>query len=460
MKNAQAPHVLAGQRAVVVGLGREGRDLAAFLASRGAQVRVTDARPAAVLADAIATLGELKIEYSLGGHPLADLDQADVVYVSPGVPPEIPFLAQARRRAIPTSSATELFFQLCPGTIVGITGSSGKSTTTAMTGSVLRCAGRHTLVGGNIGVPMLGRLGEITAESWIVMELSSFQLEFMRRSPRIATITNVTPNHLDRHPSMDVYRNAKAQILNHQEETDWVVLNLDDPESAALDHRGQLLRFSLAQPTKGAFRKGDALLLDLGHGPLAVCEQSELGLRGEHNVANALAAIATSAAAGVEPRHMREGLRRFEALPHRIEPLGLVGGVAYYNDSIATSPERSIAAMLSFSEPIVLLAGGRDKHLPMDRWAELMRERARWLVVFGEAATLIADAARSAGFPQDRIVHVQTLDSAIDAASQVAQPGDAVLLSPGCTSYDAFTDFEARGDRFRTTVRAMAEVGS
>jgi UDP-N-acetylmuramoylalanine--D-glutamate ligase len=455
MTDAHTTHSLAGTHALVVGLGREGRDLASFLALSGARVRVTDTRPADTLTDTMATLADLPIEYSLAGHPLSDLDASEVVYVSPGVRPEIPLLAEARRRGIRLSSATELFFQLCPGTIVGVTGSSGKSTTSAMAGSILRCAGRHTLVGGNIGVPMLGRLDELTADSWVVMELSSFQLEFMRRSPSIAVVTNVTPNHLDRHPSMDAYREAKAQILNHQTETDWAVLNLDDPESARLQHRGRCLHFSLVQPTHGAFRDGRALMLHTGESRIALLQQPELRLRGEHNAANALAAAAASAAAGVNSNDIRQGLLQFEALPHRIEPVGVVDGAAYYNDSIATSPERSIAAMLSFSEPIVLLAGGRDKHLPMERWAELMLERARWLVVFGEAADLIAGAARSAGYPTGHIIPVETLTSAVEAARQVAQPGDALLLSPGCTSYDAFTDFEARGDRFRELVRAM-----
>jgi UDP-N-acetylmuramoylalanine--D-glutamate ligase len=448
--------LLAGQRATIVGLGREGRDLARFLSGAGASVLVTDARSAEALSDDVRALEPFGPRFSLGGHPLELLDETDVVYVSPGVPPEIPFLEEAHRRGIRVSSATELFFSLCPARIVGITGSSGKSTTTAMTGKVLQSAGLDAVVGGNIGVPMLGMLERISSDSLAVMELSSFQLEFMRQSPWIATVTNVTPNHLDRHPSMDAYREAKGQILAHQSPTDWCVLNHDDVQSQLLPSLSRKLEFSQREAVTGAYRDGQVLVRNLGSGVEAVCDRQAIRLRGDHNVANALTVIATTSAVGVAADRIRQGIESFRALPHRLEPVGAINGATYYNDSIATSPERSIAALLSFSEPVVLLAGGRDKHLPMGTWAELIRERAHTLVLFGEAASLIAEAAREAGVGDDAIVVVQTLEQAVDAAVQASRPGDAVLLSPGCTSYDAFFDFEARGDRFRELVALIA----
>jgi UDP-N-acetylmuramoylalanine--D-glutamate ligase len=433
-------------------LGREGRDLARFLVREGASVIITDARSRAALDDEIRSLEQLSPRFSLGGHDTGLLDETDVIYASPGVPPEIPFLAEARRRKVRISSATELFFQICPAPIIGITGSSGKSTTTAMTGKVLQTAGFEAVVGGNIGVPVLGLLEQISSSSIVVMELSSFQLEFMRQSPWIAAVTNVTPNHLDRHPTMEAYRQAKSQILAHQSVSDWSVLNRDDPQSQLFNTRGRRLEFSQRQPVIGAFLKGDVLVRDLDCGQEQVCHRDTIRLRGDHNVANALTVIATASAAAVSVEALAAGIAEFRALPHRLEPVGEIGGASYFNDSIATSPERSIAALLAFSEPIVLLAGGRDKHLPMEDWANLIRQRVHHLVVFGEAAQLIARAVREAGLPAGAIIQVQSLDEAVAAATEVARPGDVVLLSPGCTSYDAFFDFEARGELFRQLV--------
>ena len=457
---AKASALLAGQRATIVGLGREGRDLARFLSLAGASVMVTDARSTDSLSEDLRALEACGVRYSLGGHPLALLDDTDVVYVSPGVPPEIPFLKTARQRGMSISSATELFFDLCPARIVGITGSSGKSTTTAMTGKVLQAAGLDAVVGGNIGVPMLGMLERISSDSLAVMELSSFQLEFMRQSPWVATVTNITPNHLDRHPDMDAYRAAKAQIVAHQSSGDWCVLNHDDAQSRLLTTFSQKLEFSQRETVTGAYQEGEVLVRNLGSGVEAVCDRRAIHLRGEHNVANALTVIATTSAVGVAVEAIARGIESFRALPHRLEPVGSIHGATYYNDSIATSPERSMAALLSFTEPIVLLAGGRDKHLPMDEWAELIRNRAHHIIVFGEAAPLIAAAAREAGVVNEAILAVQSLDQAVRAAVEVSRPGDAVLLSPGCTSYDAFFDFEERGDRFRELVALITEEKS
>lgn len=448
---------LRGVRATVVGLGREGIDLVHFLSSEGAQIRATDVRPASALRSALASLEGISLERSFGEHRLEDVAQADIVFVSPGVPPEIPILEEARRRGVRVSSATELFFHRCPGPIVGITGSSGKSTTTALTGAMLERSGRDVLVGGNIGVPMLHRLREITPRTWVVLELSSFQLEFLPVSPSIATITNLTPNHLDRHPSMEAYIAAKAQIIAHQRSTDWAILNADDPESAQLSPPGRRLSFSLIGPLEGAYLRHDGFLLVQRDGRLeTICQADEVPLRGRHNLANVLAASATAVAAGVETGDISQAVRDIRALPHRIEPVATIDEVTYYNDSIATSPERSVAALLSFDEPIVLLAGGRDKHLPMDRWAQIICDCVRRLIVFGESAPLVRNAAIAAGYAPDRVAEVENLDDAVKASSECAEPGDVVLLSPGGTSYDAFHDFEERGERFAKLVRQLA----
>ena len=447
---------LAGQRALVVGLAREGTDLARYLVAAGADVCVTDRRPATELTASLDGLEGLPIRYALGGHPPALLDDRDTLYLSPGVPPELPLVVEARRRGLALSSATELFLARCPAPVVGITGSSGKTTTTALTGEVFRRAGRTVFVGGNIGVPLLGRLPEITPAAWVVLELSSFQLEPLRRSPHVAAITNITPNHLDRHPSMEAYTAAKYQIVAQQQPADWAVLNADDPLAAAAPGAARRLRFSLAGPVEGAYLADDWLVVRRGGRETRVAPRAVLRLLGRHNLANALAVCAIAAAAGIPPEAVRAALAEFPGVPHRLEIVGEVDGVRYVNDSIATSPERSIAALESFDAPIVLLAGGRDKHLPWDRWAAVVARRVRHLVLLGEAQDLIAAAARAHGaaaVPQHRAA---TLDAAIARAHELARPGDVVLLAPGCTSYDQFRDFEERGARFRAAVQALA----
>lgn len=458
-RSFSAPDPLAGQRAVVLGLAREGVDLARYLAHQGARVTVTDQRSSDALAAGLDGLAGLDVALALGGHPLALLDACDTLYLSPGVPPDIPFAVEARQRGIVLSSATELFLARCPARIIGITGSSGKTTTTALTGAMLRAGGHEVWVGGNIGVPLLGRLDEIDARAWVVMELSSFQLEPLRCSPPVAAITNITPNHLDRHGTMEAYAAAKFQILAHQSGGDWAVLNADDPLLATAPGGAVRRWFSLERAVDGAYLDADTLVLSRGGKVRRVAERSELRLRGRHNLANALCACALADLAGIEPAALGAALREFRGVAHRLEVVAELDGVQYVDDSIATSPERSIAALASYDEPIVLIAGGRDKHLPWGRWADLVARRVRHLILLGEAAELIASAAEQ-GAPAVPRERVDTLEAAVRAARALAQAGDVVLLSPGCTSYDQFRDFEERGDRFRTVVRGLIGNGA
>jgi UDP-N-acetylmuramoylalanine--D-glutamate ligase len=447
-------------RATVVGAAREGVDLARFLVGEGADVLVTDAKPAEELAEALAALAGLPIRYALGGHPFDETLDADVLYVSPGVPPTVPLLIEARRRGVRVSSGTQLFFERCPAPIVGITGSSGKTTTTALVGKILEAAGRRTFVGGNIGVPLLGRLAEIDRDAWVVLELSSFQLESMLVSPHVAAVTNITPNHLDRHASMEEYTAAKANIVLHQRETDWAILNADDPGSAGLRPRGRSLRFSLEQPVEGAYLDDERLTLARDGRSDVICTSGELRLRGRHNVANVLTACAIAAAAGAPVEAMRTVARSFTGVAHRLELVATVAGVRYVDDSIATSPERSMAALAAYDgEPTILLAGGRDKHLPMEEWGRRVAASVRELILFGEAAPLVEQAARAAGMPSTRIHHGETVDASVRLAHRLSRPGDLVLLSPGGTSYDQFRDFEERGAAFAVAARGLTDGG-
>jgi UDP-N-acetylmuramoylalanine--D-glutamate ligase len=510
-----------GQRATVIGLAREGTALARFLAECGATVTVSDIKSREELSEGIEALASLPIRFVLGGHP-TEILEADVVFVSPGVPLEIPILAEARKRGIPLSSETRLFAQLCPAPIVGITGSSGKTTTTALVGGMLDKAGYRTWVGGNIGQPLIGHLTDIRSEDKVVMELSSFQLEFFAPWPRepatrpvarlvlspalskaegevegmenlaqgtfaftgrgwsppIAAILNITPNHLDRHPTMEAYIEAKVNILRHQGPDDVAVLGYDNPITSNLESRisnlesRTVLGFSLrTEVEQGAFvqacpepcpersRKHGKVMLRLGEEEWEICPVADIELLGQHNLENVLAACAIAGAAGADPQSMAQVVTTFPGVEHRLELVRTLRGARYYNDSIATSPERTVAALRSFEEPIVLLAGGRDKHLPWEEMAQLTLRKVRHLVLFGEARLIIEKAIEDAQCKMRSarlaIHRCRTLEEAVEIAAENAQPGDVVLLAPGGTSFDAFRDFAERGERFRELVEAL-----
>lgn len=461
----------AGRRVTVVGLAREGTALARFLARQGALVTVTDRQSAEALAENVAALAEWPIRFVLGEHP-PELLETDVVFVSPGVPLEIPFLVEARRQGVPLSSETRLFVELCPAPIVGITGSSGKTTTTTLVGEMLRAGGLGTWVGGNIGRPLIERLPEIAPTDRVVMELSSFQLEFFAPwagvegrgiSPAIAAVLNISPNHLDRHPTMAAYVAAKKQILLHQRASDVAVLGLDNVEARTLvgECRGQVLFFSQREVVEqGAFLRNEVITLRLGGDEQSVCATSEIRLLGRHNVDNVLAACVLAGIAGADVGAMTAVVTTFSGVEHRLELVRELNGMRWYNDSIATSPERMVAALRSFDAPIVLLAGGRDKHLPWGEATELILNKVRHLILFGEAMSIIDRAMAAERTKREvqvgpEITRVSTLEEAVEAAARVARADDVVLLAPGCTSFDAFRDFAARGERFKELVRAL-----
>lgn len=488
---------MCGHRVVVVGLAREGEALTRFLASRKCHVVATDLSPPEAFGERVSTLAEAGVRLVLGDHPFSLLDGAEIVFVSPGVPFDAPLLNEARRRGLPLSTESRLFCELCAAPIAGITGSSGKTTTTALVGEMLRVDGRNVWVGGNIGQPLIEKVEQIQATDYVAMELSSFQLEYYHPSanahvrdmhsiwmpllcgwsPHIGAILNVTPNHLDRHPSMEAYTHAKRAVVAYRKPEDIAVLSYDNSVTRAIGENlpGNVRWFSRhAQVPVGAHLAGDK------NGPAVVvrrasttepgiieecivCRVNEIRLRGEHNVENILAACTIADALGVSVEAMHQVCTSFSGVSHRLEWVADVTGVRYYNDSIATTPERLAAALRSFQEPIVLLAGGRDKHLPWDETARLMLERARHIILFGEAATLIYEElskARAAISPARQnlwptIYRTATLDEAVELAASVAQVGDVVLLSPGCASFDAFTDFAERGARFRELVKQL-----
>jgi UDP-N-acetylmuramoylalanine--D-glutamate ligase len=463
----------------IFGLGREGTAVARFLTGRGAHVTLTDLKLAEELAEPLSELKELPIHLALGEHPPQALE-SDVIFVSPGVPLSIPLLREAQRRRVLLTSEPRLLAALCPAPIIGITGSSGKTTTVTLVGKMLVAEAMTTWVGGNIGAPLINEVGDIHREDQVVVELSSFQLELFAAqpeartpagwevlsqafSPHIAAILNLTPNHLDRHKSMSAYIEAKRQICRYQDATDICVLGpgLDPSWSHP---KARLLRFGRSERMggEGAFLSDGKVLLRLGGREVHVCHVSEIKLRGEHNVLNVLAACAIAGVAGATIGAMQEVISTFQGVPHRLELVRRHRDVCYYNDSIATSPERACAALRSFDAPIVLLAGGRDKHLPWDEFADVALKRVRHVCCFGEASGLIVEALQAAVRRRQRecpvIMTCEVLsgfEEALAAASSAARPGDVVLLSPGCTSFDEFSDFEERGEHFRQYVNSL-----
>jgi len=451
---------------VILGLARQGKALARFFAEQGWHVTVSDTRKPEALQDTMRELSDLDLRYVLGEHPLSLLDGCDLFCTSGGVPSDLPVVQEAARRGIPLSNDAQEFVRRCPAPIIGITGSAGKTTTTTLVGKMLAETGFTTWVGGNIGNPLIGDLAAMQPTDRVVMELSSFQLELMQVSPQVAGVLNITSNHLDRHKTMEAYIAAKANIVAHQHESDIAVLSYDEPNARALARLTQagVRYFSGTTETNGAFLQGDTLVLRQAERQITVCERRALRLRGMHNVMNALAAITLADATGTSVEAMEHVLSTFTGVEHRLEEVRRVNGVLWINDSIATAPERVMAELQSFDEPLILLAGGRDKDLPWEAFARAVAQRVRVLILFGEAAGLIrghVEAAVAETRAQHQTVILETviaagtLENAVQAAAQHAQSGDVVLLSPGGTSYDAYRDFAERGEHFRQLVMAL-----
>ncbi len=481
--------LLSGLQVLVVGLGREGAALANYLAGHGISVTGTDLQPAAQLGDIAASLQEAGVSLVLGEHPDSLLNEADILFVSPGVPLEVPFVRQAMGKNIPLSTESRLFCHLCPAPILAITGSSGKTTTATLLAKIMETGGRKTWLGGNIGRSLIEVVDQIKPDDIVVMELSSFQLEYFHArlnkgveidslpaanpqqlaalldswSPSPSAILNITPNHLDRHPSMKHYVRAKRAIIDYQDADGVIIMGLDNDMTRTIGNQfaSKVRWFSReAQMPGGAGIFDNRLTLFELEGQVQhLANKQEIKLRGNHNLHNILAACLLAKEAGASIEAMRQVITNFTGVEHRLQLAGEHNQVAYYNDSIATSPERLIAALYSFSEPIVLLAGGYDKHLPWGDAARLIVHKTREVILFGEAAEIIAEEIELVRyeFPMKKpVIHrCEDLEEAVHLASQVAQAGNIVLLSPGCASFDAFHDFAERGNRFNTLVQNL-----
>jgi UDP-N-acetylmuramoylalanine--D-glutamate ligase len=449
---------------IIIGAARQGLALAHYLLSQGARVTISDLRSAEQLERAVASLHDLPVDWQLGSNDVSLIDGKDVLCVSGGVPLDLPIVQAAYSRNLPVLNDSQIFMENVPCKTIGITGSAGKTTTTTLVGRMAEKAARFShkaWVGGNIGRPLIDVVNQIKPQDVVVLEFSSFQLEIMDKSPNVAVILNITPNHLDRHGTMEAYTRIKSRIFRYQRADDWTILGSDDPRAWGLrsEAPGRLAAFGFApvEHVPGAYIHDNQITLFDGVREKEILPVSEVELRGQHNLLNVLAACAAAQAAGFPHDAIRAGIRGFGGVPHRLEFVRQYKGAAWYNDSKATTPEGAAAATRSFTEPLIVLLGGRDKHLPWDNLAKQVRASVDHVIAFGEAAPLVLQAIgplQAGGRPQT-IDHCETLAQAVERAAQLAEPGDVVLLAPGGTSYDEFNNFEERGDRYKEWVNKL-----
>lgn len=447
---------LKDKRALVVGLGKSGVASALFLKERGARVTVSDTKPEDQLRDEIPVLLDHGITVETGGHGERTFRGQDLIVVSPGVPFDAPPLLQARTLGEPVIGEIELAAQHLAGPIVAITGSNGKTTTTTLAGEILAAGGFPTLVGGNIGTPAISLVGRATRETVVVLEVSSFQLETIQTfRPKVAVILNITPDHLDRHRTFQTYVDAKARIFENQQRSDFAVLNEDDATCVTLGDRtcAQVFWFSRKKEVKqGSWvREGQIVFRDSSR-QREIMLVSEIPLKGAHNVENVLAAVCAGALMGCKPEQLRDAVRNFKAVEHRLEYVATIQGVEYYDDSKATNVDATIKALESFPANIHLILGGKDKGSDYRVLNDLLRERVKRVYTIGAAAEKIESQVKGAA----EIVHAETLDNAVRRAAAVAQPGDLVLLAPACASFDQFQSYNHRGRVFKEIVKSLA----
>jgi UDP-N-acetylmuramoylalanine--D-glutamate ligase len=446
----------------VVGLGKSGLAAALFLRRRGAQVTVSDVRSAEALALDIPALLEEGIMVETGGHGLLTFRRQDLIVVSPGVPLTTPEIAQVKSFGLPVIGELELAARFIKGKMLAVTGSNGKTTTTTLLGEILEASGQPTLVGGNIGVPVVSLVEESADETWSVLEVSSFQLEStVEFHPRIAVILNITPDHLDRHGSFENYALAKERIFAAQDEQDSVVLNADNnraAQAAARSH-AQVYWFSVEHAVeRGAWLEDGYVVYR--HGADAAEERvmplKEIPLKGAHNVENVLAAVCAARLAGADAETIRGAVRDFHAVEHRLEYVATINGVEYYNDSKATNVDATEKAVAAFASGIHLILGGKDKGSDYTTLTPLLRERVSAVYTIGSAAAKIESQLRGV----ISLHSCETLHNAVNAAAAAARPGDVVLLAPACSSFDQFDNYEHRGRIFKELVRARQGLGN
>jgi UDP-N-acetylmuramoylalanine--D-glutamate ligase len=448
---------VSGKRVLVVGLGKSGVASALFLKQHGAKVSVSDSKTEEQLHEHIPVLLDNGIAVETGGHGERTFQKQDMIVISPGVPVNAPALEPARKMRVPIIGEVELAARFLKGKIIAITGSNGKTTTTALAGDVVAQGGVKTLVGGNIGTPAISLVPESTNDSYTVLEISSFQLETIEQfSPKIAVVLNVTPDHLDRHGTFQVYWEAKRRIFENQTASEFAILNADDPEAARMASglKAQLRWFSRKQEVeRGAFVRGDRIFYKDAKGEREIMALSDMQLKGAHNVENVLAAVTIGAILEIPEAKIREAVKNFKAVEHRLEYVATVNGVEFYNDSKATNVDATIKALESFPKNIHIILGGKDKGSDYTVLKPLLQERVKRVYTVGAAAEKIESHIAGA-VP---ITQAGTIENAVRKAMDAASPGDVVILAPACASFDQFNSYEHRGKVFKELVHALAE---
>ncbi len=450
---------IEGKNVTVFGMARSGVAVAKLLRKNGADVLVTDIRKEEELKPEINLLTSLNIDLELGSHPPRVVDRKDYLVLSPGVSSDIPILRKAKAAGIPVFSEIEVAFWLCQAQIAGITGSNGKTTTCTLLGEILKKGDRECRVAGNIGVPFSSVVEEVSSSGIVVLELSSFQLENIEEfKPKVAALLNVSPDHLDRYPDVDSYTEAKLKVFQNQSPSDFAILNMDDDESRKASKRckAQTIFFSTErEPEKGSFVKDGKLVLRLDGKIEEMSDIEKIGIKGPHNLSNAACACCVAATLGIAKESIGQALRSFTGVEHRLEEVKIISGIRFVNDSKATNVKSVWYALESIPERILLIAGGRDKGGDFTQLREKAKEKVKSLVLIGEAKEKIDEALGDLV----QSVRADDLKQAVKKAYQMASPGECVLLSPGCASFDMFEDYEHRGRVFKSAVRDLNSSG-
>ena len=407
--------------------------------------------------ESVDNLQALGVSFIWGEQPDVVAIKPDSIVISPGVPLTIPPVVYAREHQIPVIGELELAYRNCRAPFVAITGTNGKTTTTTLTGELLKKTGRQVFVGGNIGVPLISYVENLQQQDVVVAEVSSFQLETTEAfCPHLALMLNLTPDHLDRHGDMAGYLAAKAKIFANQKESDYLVLNYDDEALRGLEaqSKGKVIFFSQQHKLEeGVYLDGTQVMLRLDGQEMVICDASEIAIKGKHNLENAMGAILLAYLSGVTPADIREVLMTFPGVEHRLEPVRTLRDVLYINDSKGTNPDSTIKALEAYDRPVVIILGGKNKGSDFTQLAQLVKQRVKKAVVLGQAKPAIVEALEKAGF--DDYIEKDTFEEAVSAAAGLAEAGDLVLLSPACASWDMFNSYEERGQLFKQLVLAM-----
>ncbi|HBZ85528.1 MAG: UDP-N-acetylmuramoylalanine--D-glutamate ligase [Candidatus Edwardsbacteria bacterium RIFOXYD12_FULL_50_11] len=447
---------LANKKVSVVGLARSGMAAVGLLKKSGADVFASDFK--SIAPEELKELDGMGVAHETGGHTEKLLD-SQMIVISPGVRADIPILQRAARMGIEVIGEIELAYRAIESRIIAVTGTNGKSTTVSMIGSILKNAGKDVHIGGNLapGRPLCQLAGETRPDSIIVAEVSTFQIETIKTfKPYIGVVTNISPDHLDRHPDFESYARLKGELLKNQDETDHSVLNLDDlnVQKYCSGYRGSRLGFSLIDPVeKGSWWDGRSLYLAQDKKSRKILDTAELKIPGKHNISNALAAIAAASVLDVPSSSLASGLASFRGVPHRLEEVATVKGIRYINNSMCTNNDAGISSLRAFDVPLVVIAGGKEKGTDLSGFVAEISQRARAAVLIGEARERLKAELDSLGF--SRVVLAGNMSDAVKLASQQANAGDAVILAPGCASFDMFRDFEDRGEQFKQAVHNL-----